>query len=57
VVERAQLLAINISLPSFLWTKAISIVNFQVNHSPTKAYLGVTAEKKYTSKKLHVDHL
>jgi hypothetical protein len=57
MLEHACLLVIDISLPSFLWTKTISNANFLVNHNPTKANLGVSAKEKYTSKKPHVDHL
>jgi hypothetical protein len=55
-VEHACLLATDISLPSFLWTKTISIAKFLVNRSPTKANLGVIAKEKYTCKQPHVDH-
>jgi len=55
-VEHVRLLAIDISLLSFFWTRIISIVNLLVNRSPTKANLGVTAKEKYASKKPHVNH-
>ncbi len=57
MVEHVRLLAIDISLLSFLWTKTISIANFLVNRSSTKANLGVIVKEKYTCKKLHVHHL
>ncbi len=52
-----NLLVIDISLLSFLWTKTISIANSLVICSPTKANIGVIAKEKYTCKKPHIDHL
>lgn len=52
MVEHTRSLAVDSSLIGFLWTEAISTINFLVNCNLIKVNLGVT-KKKNKLKTLH----
>jgi len=45
------------NLPNYFWAKAVTIVVYIMNRTPTTVVHGMTHEEKFTGKKLDVSHL
>jgi len=45
------------NLPNYFWAKAIAIIVYIMNQTPTIAVDGMTPEEKFTGKKPDVSHL
>jgi len=45
------------NLPNYFWAKAVAIIVYIMNRTPTMVVHGMTLEEKFTGKKLDVSHL